>query len=283
MFVNIRMIMDNAQRVETIKSSPISFESLKRLNVYAGILHLASGILVLAAVIALGKFSGWSRDLYTFYLHFNVVPGALNVAPDPQVVFTLGYLGVLLALFPFVSAAAHFTIAFVKNDSYNESLKKGMNPYRWYEYAISSSIMIVLIATFTGVWDLWSLVMIFVLNGLMNMLGYQMEKLNQYTRKVDWSNYLLGCLAGFTPWIVMAAYFVNALGSSLTKPPTFVYLVLVVYFLLFCCFAVNMLLQYKGVGKWKDYLYGERTYILLSFVAKFALTWLVFTGVFTPF
>jgi hypothetical protein len=37
------------------------------------------------------------------------------------------------------------------------------------------------------------------------------------------------------------------------------------------------------VGKWKDYLYGERVYILLSFVAKFALTWLVFTGVFTPF
>jgi hypothetical protein len=283
MFVDIRTVMDNAQRLETIAKSPISLESLKWLNTYAGFLHLASGILVLAGVLALGKFSSWSRDLYTFYLHFNVAPGVFSVVPDPQVVFTLAYLGVLLALFPFVSAAAHFTIAFLKNDTYNANLKKGMNPYRWFEYAISSSIMIVLIATFTGVWDLWSLVMIFVLNGLMNMFGYQMEKMNQYTKKVDWSNYVLGCVAGFTPWVVMSAYFVSALNSSQTKPPTFVYLVLAIYFLLFCCFAVNMLLQYKGVGKWKDYLYGERVYILLSFVAKFALTWLVFTGVFTPF
>jgi uncharacterized membrane protein len=175
--------MDNAQRIETIARSPISLESLKRLNIYAGLLHLASGILVLAGVIALGKFSSWSRDIYTFYLHFNVAPGIFSVVPDPQVVFTLAYLGVLLGLSPFVSAAAHFTIAFLKNDTYSANPKKGMNPYRWFEYAISSSIMIVLIATFTGVWDLWSLVMIFVLNGLMNMFGYQMEKMNQYTKK----------------------------------------------------------------------------------------------------
>lgn len=275
--------MDNAQRVEAITKSPITFESLKRLNVYAGFLHLASGILVLAGVIALGQLAGWSRDLYTFYLQFKVAPGVFEVGPVPEVVFTLGYLGVILALFPFVSAAAHFTIAYLRNKDYNDSLKKGMNPYRWYEYAISSSIMIVLIATFTGVWDLWSLAMIFVLNAVMNLFGYQMEKLNQYTQKVDWSNYIFGCIAGFTPWVVMAAYFVNALGSSETQPPTFVYLILGVYFALFCSFAVNMVLQYLGVGNWKDYLYGERVYILLSFVAKFALTWLVFTGVFTPF
>jgi hypothetical protein len=275
--------MDNAQRVEAITKSPITFESLKRLNVYAGLLHLASGILVLAGVIALGQLEGWSRDLYTFYLQFKVAPGVFEVGPVPEVVFTLGYLGVILALFPLVSAAAHFTIAFLRNKDYNDSLKKGMNPYRWYEYAISSSIMIVLIATFTGVWDLWSLAMIFVLNAVMNLFGYQMEKLNQYTQKVDWSNYIFGCIAGFTPWVVMAAYFVNALGSSETRPPTFVYLILGVYFALFCSFAVNMVLQYLGVGKWKDYLYGERVYILLSFVAKVALTWLVFTGVFTPF
>ncbi|MGE5403300.1 MAG: heliorhodopsin HeR, partial [Candidatus Doudnabacteria bacterium] len=149
--------MDNAQRLETIAKSSIMFESLKRLNTYAGFLHLASGILVIAAVIALGKFSSWSQDIYTFYLHFTQLPGGgVSVAPDAQVAFSLGYLGVLLALFPFVSAAAHFFIAYVKNDTYNDNLKKGMNPYRWYEYAISSSIMIVLISMFTGVVDLWS-------------------------------------------------------------------------------------------------------------------------------
>ncbi len=40
----------------------------------------------------------------------------------------------------------------------------------------------------------------------------------------------------------------------------------------------NMVLQYKKVGKWKDYLYGERFYIILSLVAKTALAWQVFSG-----
>jgi hypothetical protein len=48
-------------------------------------------------------------------------------------------------------------------------------------------------------------------------------------------------------------------------------------------FAVNQVLQYKGVGKWKDYLFGEREYIILSFVAKTFLVWLVFVGLFKPF
>jgi hypothetical protein len=30
------------------------------------------------------------------------------------------------------------------------------------------------------------------------------------------------------------------------------------------CFAVNMVLQYKQVGPWRDYLFGEKAYIILS-------------------
>jgi hypothetical protein len=39
-----------------------------------------------------------------------------------------------------------------------------------------------------------------------------------------------------------------------------------------------MVLQYKKVRKWKDYLYGERFYIVLSLVAKSLLAWQVFAG-----
>ena len=41
-----------------------------------------------------------------------------------------------------------------------------MNPYRWYEYALSSSIMIVILATFVG--ESGTLAMIFVLNASMD-------------------------------------------------------------------------------------------------------------------
>jgi len=274
--------MDNIERIRAIEKSPISFEGLRRLNIIAGSLHFIQGIIM----VVLGFLLTWERDIYTFSLKFKIIslnPPSFQVLPEPQVVFTIGYLGVILASFLLISAVAHFVIGFLKTRDYEKYLKKGMNPYRWYEYALSSSIMIVILATFVGVWELWSLVMIFVLNASMIMFGYLMEKLNQYTEKIDWSPYICGCIAGFTPWIVIAAYFIAALGSTETNPPAFVYLALLIYFIMFNTFSVNMLLQYKGIGKWKDYLYGEKVYIILSLTAKTILAWLVFIGIFAPF
>jgi hypothetical protein len=270
--------MNKTERLENIAKSPISFAYLRRFNIGAGILHFVSGIIMLA----LGFSKVYNRDIYTFYLKFSITP-VFQVGPDPKILFTIGYVGVIAALFPLISALAHFIIAFVKNQTYNENLKKGMNPYRWYEYAFSSSIMIFLIATFSGVWDLWSLVMIFVLNATMIMFGYLMEKINQYTEKTDWTPFALGCVSGGIPWIAIFAYFIAAVTSVSQNVPTFVYMILFTYLVLFNIFAVNMVLQYKGIGKWKDYLYGERIYIILSFVAKSLLAWLVFVGIFAPF
>ncbi|MBI0582557.1 MAG: heliorhodopsin HeR, partial [Methanomassiliicoccales archaeon] len=58
----------------------------------------------------------------------------------------------------------------------------------------------------------------------------------------------------------------------------FVYGIMISIAFFFNVFAINMILQYKKVGKWKDYLYGERVYIILSLVAKTALAWQVFSG-----
>ena len=275
--------MNSEERKRIIAKSPISFKYLKRFNTTAGILHLAQGIIMLI----LGLQLEWSRDIYTFYMKLDIINTGstpiFNAVPDPQILFNIGYLGAILASFPLISAIAHFVIAYPKNKSYNENLKNGMNPYRWYEYAFSSSIMIALIALFLGVWDLWSLVMIFVLNAMMIMFGYLMEVINQKTEKTSWSAFILGTISGFTPWIVLYAYFIAAINSVGVEPPTFVYMILFIYFFVFNIFAINMVLQYKGVGRWKDYMYGERFYIILSFVAKTILSWLVFVGIFAPF
>ena len=274
--------MNFEERREIIAKSPISYGYLKRFNLGAGVLHLLQGILM----IALGTLISWERTIYTFYLDFNVLPGpppVFEVVPNPQVWFTLSYLGVIVASFPLLSSLAHFVIASVKNKDYNENLKKGINPYRWYEYAFSSSIMIVLIATFVGVWDFWSLVMVFTLNAMMIMFGYYMEVVNQHTEKTSWSAFIVGCISGGIPWVVLFAYFTAALSSGETNPPTFVYMIFFIYFVVFNIFALNMVLQYKGVGRWKDYLYGERIYIVLSLIAKTMLSWLVFVGIFAPF
>ncbi len=276
--------MDSQQRKEIIAKSPISFGYLKRFNIGAGILQLINAIMMIALTFTLTWPSG--TDLYTFYLtfaHVSPTNPAIFGAPNPQIIFTIENLGILLAAFPLISAIAHFIIAFPKNKSYNEHLRNGMNPYRWYEYAFSSSIMIWIIATFVGIWDFWSLAMIFVLNAMMIMFGYLMELVNQRTEKTIWSPFILGSISGGFPWIVLFAYFGGAVESSQGNVPNFVYVIFAVYFVLFMSFAVNQVLQYKAVGKWRDYLYGERMYIVLSFVAKTLLVWLVFGGLFNPF
>ncbi len=276
--------MNYQERQEMIAKSPISFDYLKKFNIGAGALQFINGITILALTFLLTWPKG--TDIYTFYLSFGHVSPtnpAIYALPNPQVLFTVSHLGALLAAFPLISAFAHFMIAFPKNKVYNEHLKKGMNPYRWYEYAFSSSIMIWIIATFVGIWDFWSLAMIFVLNAMMIMFGYLMELVNQKTEKTNWSSFILGCISGGFPWVVLFSYFTGAVINSENNVPNFVYVIFIVYLVLFMSFAVNQVLQYKGVGKWKDYLYGERMYIVLSFIAKTLLVWLVFTGLFKPF
>ena len=53
-------------------------------------------------------------------------------------------------------------------------------------------------------------------------------------------------------------------------------------FVFFNIFAINMVLQYKKVGRWSDYLHGERVLIILSLSAKTVLCWLIFTGTLAP-
>jgi hypothetical protein len=37
-------------------------------------------------------------------------------------------------------------------------------------------------------------------------------------------------------------------------------------------------LQYRAKGRFRNYLYGEKVYLVLSLVAKSALAWQVFAG-----
>merc|ERR1719460_1015269 len=89
----------------------------------------------------------------------------------------------------------------------------------------------------------------------MNLFGLLMEVLNQYTTSTDWTPFWFGCFAGLWPWIVALMYFLG--GGNYDKIPDFVYGVFVSYAVFFNTFPINMVLQYRKVGRWADYRYGE--------------------------
>jgi len=250
----------------------ITNAKLKRLNVIAGFLHLFQGMLVLI----LSK--SFAIPVTGSYLFFNKSSQALE--PTNTLLFNVE-LALLIALFFFLSAFFHFYIASAYNKRYNSDLKLGINKARWVEYSISASVMMVAIAMLVGVYDFSSLLMLFTLTAIMNLTGLVMEVHNQTTKKTNWLSYYIGCFAGIIPWVVIAFYL--WLGATNGSPaPTFVYWIFVSIFVFFSCFAVNMALQYKKIGPWKNYLYGERAYIILSLVAKSLLAWQVFGGTLRP-
>jgi hypothetical protein len=258
---------------EKTTNSEKTFRSLRRFNAFMGALHFVQASLMLI----ISNDNTW--PIQTTHLEFNEATQTLYTATENWIEVQLAPL---VALFLFISAVAHFLIATALYKKYVGSLKKHMNPYRWFEYSVSASVMIVIIAMLTGVYDLGLLFALFILTAVMNLCGLMMEKHNQTTEKTDWTAYIIGCIAGAAPWIVIGLYFGGAIVAAAGEMPDFVigiYFSLLVFFNLF---AINMVLQYKKVGKWRDYLYGERMYIVLSLLAKSALAWQVFAGTLQP-
>ncbi|MFH0815809.1 MAG: heliorhodopsin HeR [Methanobacteriota archaeon] len=255
----------------------IKFGKLKSFNLVMGIFHLVQGL----AMLALSN--DFTLPVTRGFLEAAPGTGAGGMpalVPASEVLFDLR-IGPLVACFLFISATAHLLIATSLYPKYVEGLKKGINKYRWYEYALSSSVMIVVISMLVGVYDVGTLMLAFFLNMMMILFGLEMEKYNQFTQKTDWSTFIFGCIAGAVPWVVIAIWLFGAGGDG-GGPPTFVYYIFLSMGLFFNVFAINMVLQYKKVGKWKDYLYGERMYVVLSLVAKSALAWQVFVGTLRP-
>lgn len=253
-------------------TKPITTKRLFKLNIIAGFLHLGQAI----AVLLLSK--DFTLPISGNFLAFN--PATQTLEPAATVLFDLS-LPMLIAVFLFLCAIAHFTIATIYRKKYEQNLVHGINAARWIEYSLSASVMIVAVALLVGIYDLMSLVMLFALVAIMNLLGLVMEVHNQTTKKTHWISYWIGCLAGIIPWVVIAFYLWLGADNG-SAAPTFVYWIFVSIFLFFNCFAINMVLQYKKVGPWKNYVYGELVYIVLSLVAKSLLAWQVFAGTLRP-
>lgn len=249
------------------------FTSLRRFNAIMGALHLIQGLFMIFVS------NDTTYPIFTNYLSFDMETFSLR--PATELFYELPF-GPAVALFLLISAVAHFYLSTIGFERYVANLKKGMNPVRFYEYALSSSLMIVLIGMLIGLWDLGAIILIFTLNATMNLFGIMMEYHNQHTKRTDWTAFIYGCIAGFVPWVVITLYFVGAAQSGEADPPGFVYAIIPTLFVFFNIFAINMVLQYKKIGPWKDYLYGERVYIILSLTAKSVLCWLIWTGTLAP-
>lgn len=236
---------------------------LRRFNLAMAIVHGVQGVAILALA------TGFSIPI--------VVHSLTGPPGSPSETITLLDLRVAwaVAAFLFISALAHFLIAspwFFPR--YRRMLLMGRNDYRWIEYALSASLMAVLIGLLPGINDVAAVVAIFGANAAMIFFGLLQERYERPGGSL--LPFWLGSVVGVFPWIAIGVYLAG-IGTD-SQAPGFVYVIFVTLFLFFMSFALNMWLQYRRIGPWKDYLYGEKVYGLLSLVAKSALAWQIFAG-----
>lgn len=242
-------------------------KSLRKFNIIAGCFHL---VLALTVVTLSNDFS-----LPVTATYLAGPPG--SIFTDPIVLFSIP-TGIAVALFLGLSSLFHFLVAsplFFK--AYTDGLKKKINVFRWVEYSISSSLMILLIAQITGISDYGALLGIVGVNASMILFGWLQER---YVKpgSNDWLPFIFGCFAGIIPWLIVLVSVLSPNSPSNASPPSFVYGIIISIFVLFNTFAYVQFKQYQAKGKWSDYLRGERAYIVLSFVAKALLAMQIFAN-----
>jgi len=240
-----------------------SLRSLRGWNLVLALLHIGQtlAVLVLASDFAVTV----TRTLPT---------GPPGTPPgSPEALFDVP-IGAAVAVFLALAALDHLLTATAFRRTYDDDLRAGINRFRWLEYSFSATLMVILIALYTGIVGISALIGIAGANVAMILFGWLQESANPPGRStVTMKPFWFGCIAGAAPWVAIAYNLVAA-----EQVPGFVVGIFVSLFLFFNSFALNQWLQYRQVGRWRSYAFGEMAYLILSLVAKSALAWQIFAG-----
>lgn len=243
--------------------TPDRLTNLRRWNLALTVLHLAQavGVVVLASDFAITVTSSFPAG----------PPG--SEVPPPASLFDVP-IGAAIAAFLALAALDHLLTATIGRRTYERDLQRGINRFRWVEYSFSATIMVVLICLYSGITGIAALIAIIGANVGMILFGWVQELMNPPGRaSTTMLAFWFGTLAGLAPWVALT---VNIVGAD--ELPGLVVGIFVSLFVFFMSFGLNQWLQYRGVGPWRDYAFGEKAYLVLSLAAKSALAWHIFAG-----
>ncbi len=184
----------------------------------------------------------------------------------------------IMALSLAISGTFHAIVASGVREQYEAGLRQRENPYRWLENAFSASLLPIVIAIAVGLSDIAALAMLFTLGFVTHVLGWQFERQLAAGQEHDVRrSFVLIAISSLTAWAVVGGYAVY----GLTSTDGFATYGVVAYGLALVAVAGIgwVLLQFKrGTGKWRDYLYVERTLVLISFAVKSLVAWVLLAG-----
>jgi hypothetical protein len=142
------------------------------LNLIISLIYIAEGIVLLL----LGKT--YTVQITTNNLAVNSLEtqaiGHTVFANATQHLFDINLVYLIVAIL-FISAIIRIIVSTVKQLPYEQNIKKGINSSRWIENIFTLGIVIVVIGLLAGINDFSSLLMLFGLALIMNLIGIIME------------------------------------------------------------------------------------------------------------
>ena len=236
---------------------------LRRWNLGLTVLHAAQAVLILVMT---------SDFAITVTSTFPQGPPGTRLT-TPEGLFDVP-IGPAIAVFLLLAAFDHLATATFARAIYEADLNRGINRFRWVEYSFSATLMVLLIGFYSGITDIAAVFAVIGANVAMILFGWLQERMNPPGRtSTTMMPFWFGTVAGLAPWV---AIWVNVIGADTV--PGFVYGIVIAELIFFFSFALNQWLQYRGVGRWRSYAYGEKTYLVLSLAAKSILAWQIYGG-----
>ena len=283
------------------------------LNSVAALVHFISFIVIVALqrdwkVPIHRTVAAWTSDDPTHDCFEKLPDGTTNECFIVESKKHVGYVSLMweTASFFLLSAVFQALVSFFWLSRTHNWIMQGISPLRWFEYSISASVMIMIIAQLSGMYSLQMQLVLFTSMASVMCFGLLHEYITLQiidTNKNDlqsrsyvarnkgfykWASHLLGWFPYLGIWSAVFISFFSALAESNTKPPWQVYSIIIGLFFGFSGFAFVQLYYtnkfHRGATMRqsedaKIKRNAEMMYIMLSLFTKTFLAWNLFAGV----
>jgi hypothetical protein len=291
-----------------IKSSVApTIESLKILNYKALFAHL----IVLIILVVLYFTMPQTHSLAKMYFYKYTVagpdsgsctssgssesPGQCTVNPPYSPPEKVGSINIIYGVWAFfiITILAHL---FYATDSFgtgiysNSVLKEGWNPYRWIEFALSASLMSLLIGIASGTRDQSQLISFVLSTASLMSFGYIVESTLKTGVEFNKATVIAATIGGWvlllSTWIPLFLNFIDLVldvknkykderdsNNAKIEIPQWVYAIIFIQFLNFSSFGFIQASQISAAFMGKPYQFAsiENAYTTLSFIGKLGL------------
>lgn len=253
------------------ESYGVKWKSLQTYNLVLGILHLILAVVFYVYFKSLDTTTdvdGINLSLYRHAFKFDEGAEVFNSMSEEYLKLGDNAVTTLIINFFAITSGFHFFYALDYNGLYSKAVESGNNYFRWIEYSITATMMLVIIAILSGVKDVENYFLLVSSGFAMIWTGQWFETT---TGNSKWIPIIVGFVLLMGAFIVIWRSFSQRLKEAQEagyQLPTWLWLTVIILFVFYASFGFVPIASQIWGGSYKRY---ETAYLTLSLFSKASL------------